>query len=489
MKLILNNPQVSALILGSLCVFGFAPFYLFPIPIFALAGLFYLWQQTSSAGQAARLGFIFGLGFFIAGIHWIYVSLHDVGGMPWWMAGIATFGLCAFLALFHALAGYLSKRMGRVLCAAPILWTLLEWLREWLLTGFPWLNVGYSQVPYSPLANFAPIVGILGVTFAVTLTAAWILQHSQHWTKLLLIWTLATALSLVNWSSASGPALQFALLQGNVPQTLKWDAEVAQQTSVQYYHMMQTAMTQPQKPDVIVLPETALPYAINSQEIGQHPVTRAFSEYAKSEQVNLVVGVIEEEQQQYYNSMLALGVDGGLQSYRKSHLVPFGEFIPFKQWLDWLYRDWLHIPMSDLSRGHHIGNLTLAGQQVGFNICYEDVFGNEIRRQLPQANILVNTSNDAWYGHSIAAYQHLQFSQARALESARWMLRATNTGITAAINQHGQVVQALPDFVQDSLYIRVPSLIGTTPYTLVGNWLILSLLWLALLLLWAGKNK
>ncbi len=489
MKFLHSHPQLSALLLGAFCVFGFAPFYLFPLPILALAGLFYLWQHASSARQAAKLGFIFGLGFFIAGIHWIYISLHDVGGMPWWMAGLATFGLCAFLALFHACAGFFSQRLAYAWWAPAIVWTWLEWLREWLFTGFPWLNVGYSQVPYSPLANFAPISGILGVTLAVTLTALWLIKLSQHWRRLIAIWTLATVLGMLPWSNASGPAVQFALLQGNVPQTLKWDAEVAQQTSLQYYHMMQSAMTQPQQPDVIVLPETALPYAINRQEIAQHPVTRAFSEYAKSEQVNVVVGVIEQEDEQYYNSMWAMDVDGGVQRYRKSHLVPFGEFIPFKQWLDWLYRDWLHIPMSDLSRGHGIGNLTLAGQQVGFNICYEDVFGNEIRRQVPQANILLNTSNDAWYGHSIAAYQHLQFSQARALESGRWMLRATNTGISAAINQHGEVVKALPDFVQDSLYVRVPSLSGTTPYALLGNWLILSCLWLALLLLWAGKNK
>ncbi len=489
MKFLHQSPQLSALLLGASSVLGFAPFYLFPIPIVALAGLFWLWLNADSAKQAAKLGFIFGLGFFVAGIHWIYVSLHDIGGMPWWMASMATFGLCAFLAMFHALAGYLSKRMGNVLYLAPIVWTLLEWLREWLFTGFPWLNVGYSQVPYSPLANFAPITGILGVSFALALTASWLVRFSQQWRAILATWTLATALGLISWSSASGPVLQFALLQGNVPQILKWDADVAEQTSLQYYHMMQVAVSQSKKPDVLVLPETALPYAIHSAEIQQHPVTQAFAEFATAHQVNLAVGVIEQESQQYYNSMVVLSGAGDLQNYRKSHLVPFGEFIPFKRWLDWLYRDWLNIPMSDLSRGEKRDTVTLWGQQVGFNICYEDVFGNEIRRQLPQANILVNASNDAWYGHSIAAYQHLQFSQARALETGRWMLRATNTGISAAINQYGEVVQALPDFVQDTLYISVPSLTGSTPYTRFGNWLILSLLWLALLLLWAGKNK
>jgi len=484
MNVFQRHPHQTALILGAICVFGFAPFYIFPIPILALSGLFYLWKHTQHARQAAKIGFAFGIGFFTVGISWIYISLHDVGGMPWWMAATATFGLCAFLSLFHAACGYLTRRIGHVIWIAPILWTSLEWVREWLFTGFPWLQIGYSQIPYSPLANLASLTGILGVTFAVAASASLILLWQQHWRHFLGLWGIATLLGLITWTSPTGQQIDVTLLQGNVPQTLKWDAEVAEQTSLQYYHMMQQSTA-----DLVVMPETALPYAVPSEEIKQHPVTGTFASYAKQHQVHVVTGAIEVEHEQYYNSMLALLPNGTVQHYRKSHLVPFGEFIPFKRGLDWLYRDWLHIPMSDLSRGSAVDNFSFADMYIGFNICYEDVFGSQIRRQLPQANLLINASNDAWYGHSLAAYQHLQFSQARALETGRWLLRATNTGITAAINQHGVVVAVLPDFEQASLDITAPAYTGTTPYVLLGNWLILVLLLAALLLLWASKNK
>jgi len=157
-----SHPQFTSLILGALCVFGFAPFYIFLLPIFSLAGLFYFWKQSSSPKEAAKLGFVFGLSYFIAGIYWIYISLHDVGGMPFWMAGIATFCLCAFLATFPAIVGFLAKRSHQPLIVAAILWVVSEWVRNWIFTGFPWLTVAYSQVPISPLANYAPAFGVFG---------------------------------------------------------------------------------------------------------------------------------------------------------------------------------------------------------------------------------------------------------------------------------------------------------------------------------------
>lgn len=482
MKFLLIYPRLTALLLGALCVFGFAPFYCFVVPILALAGLFGLWHGAQSARQAAWLGFIFGLGFFVAGIAWIYISLHDIGGMPAWMAGLATLGLCAFLALFHAAAGYLTHRYRHWALSAAIFWVLLEWLREWLFTGFPWLNVGYSQVPFSPLANLAPLGGILAVSLAVAISALWLSRWRQCWKYLLLLWIVSASLGLVAWTQPTGQHLSIALLQGNVAQSMKWQADEAEKSSRQYWQMAQQSTAK-----LVVMPETALPYAIDSQQIHQHPISASFAELAQQQQKTLLLGAIETEQQQYFNSMLALLPDGSVQRYRKAHLVPFGEFIPFKTLLAGIYRDWLHIPMSDLSRGQAQQSMHIQGWDIALNICYEDVFGDEIRRQSPPAHLLINTSNDAWYGHSLAAAQHLQFSQARALENGRWMLRATNTGVTAAIDQRGHVVSSLPQFVTASLSVSAPAYQGRTPYSLFGNGMVLLLL--ALLLLWAGKTK
>ena len=238
-----KHPQLTSLLLGASCVFGFAPFYVFMLPILSIAGLFYLWELTTSPKQAAKLGFVFGLGFFIAGIYWIYISLHDVGGMPFWMAGLATFLLCAFLALFPSIVGYLAKRSAHPLAIAAILWVLSEWIRDWIFTGFPWLAVGYSQAPFSPLAGFAPIFGAFGVGLTVTVSASilvFIAQHKQRRpaiSGLLAIWMVGGAFSLINWTSPVGNPTKVALIQGNVAQEIKWDESIAIQTVNQYLGM------------------------------------------------------------------------------------------------------------------------------------------------------------------------------------------------------------------------------------------------------------
>lgn len=487
-----KHPYLSALLFGAVCVFGFAPFYLFPVPIFALAGLFYLWQKTKDAKSAAKLGFIFGLAYFIAGIYWIYISLHDVGGMPFWMAGFATFCLCAFLALFPAAVGYLSKRSPSVLIAAPLLWVVSEWVRDWIFTGFPWLAVGYSQAPFSPLAAIAPVLGVFGISMAVTASASLVLlAFNQAYRRLAFmsligLYLVSGALNLVSWVAPQGKPISVSLLQGNIPQDLKWTREIIVQTINQYAQM--TAQT---KSDLVVLPETALPVAIDTQQtnLKQDQVLAPFFEIAANHHQSILVGTVESEQENYYNSVLGIN-ENNIQSYRKSHLVPFGEFIPFKNLIGWVYRDWLKMPLSDLSRGSKLQQpMTLANQKIALNICYEDVFGEEIIRQLPQATMLVNVSNDAWYGHSIAAYQHLQFSQMRSLETGRMMLRATNTGATAIIGHHGELIATLPHFTTAILNGTVQGYTGTTPYVRWDNWLIISLLLIALILLWGRKKK
>ena len=486
-------PQLTSLLLGGLCIFGFAPYYVFILPILSIAGLFYLWELTNSPKEAAKLGFAFGLGFFIAGVYWIYISLHDVGGMPFWMAGFATFCLCAFLALFPALVGFLAKRSNRLLTTAAIVWVLAEWVRSWIFTGFPWLSIGYSQVPFSPLAGYAPILGAFGVSAACTISASLLaaiyLNHQRKHAILYLmaIWLIGALIGLTNWTTPVGKPTNVALIQGNIAQEMKWDESIAIQTVNQYLGMTKQAQA-----DLVILPETALPLAIDlaQKDISQDQMLAPFKTIATQDNKAILVGAVSQKSDAYFNTMLGISNFDAVQTYHKSHLVPFGEFIPLKLVFGWIYRDWLNMPLSDLSRGSLTQKpMQLAGQKIAVNICYEDVFGEEIIRQLPEATLLVNASNDAWYGQSNAADQHLQFSQMRALETGRMALRATNTGATAIIDTKGNVIATVPQFTTIILNGKVQGYTGSTPFIRWGNYAIISLLFIALILLWGRKKK
>lgn len=459
-------------LLGALTVLGFAPFNLFWLPWLTLATLLVLWQQAATPAQVFRLGLAFGLGLYGVGIYWIYISLHTFGGMPWWFAGFCTFCLCAFMALFPALAGYLAKKVGHLLWSAPLLWALSDWVRSWIFTGFPWLTLGYSQAPDSPLSGFLPVVGIYGVSALLMLGAASLAcllitpQRKPAFIMLALLWLGGSLLTLVPWTQPTGKPVSVALLQGNISQTIKWSPEHAEQTLRQYFDMVQQTRAQ-----LMVLPETALPVLLDQLAPSY---LDALKQHAVQQKGDLLVGVVESKQDQYFNSAISLG-SSPTQSYSKSHLVPFGEFIPLKSLFGWIYRDWLHMPLSDLSRGTSKQPLLIAGQKVGVNICYEDVFGEEIAQQLPQAELLVNISNDAWYGQSFAADQHMQFSQVRAIETGRMVLRSTNTGATAIIDKNGQVLQHAPHDEAVILTGEAQSYQGKTPYVFWGNWAFLVL--------------
>ncbi|MSP85914.1 MAG: apolipoprotein N-acyltransferase [Methylotenera sp.] len=486
MRTLSHNKFVKPLILlmlGAGGVLGFAPFYFYPVSILSLIGLFYYWHQDCTPKQAAISGFIYGLGLFSAGIYWIYISLHDFGNMPMLMAVVVTFLLCAFMALFPAMVGVLSRQFSKtqaqhMLIAIPVFWALSDWLRSWIFTGFPWLTIGYSQVPNSPLAGYMPIVGVHGVSlltiFIASLIAYGLTQKpiSRLWQRnslalLVLIFLAGGLLKGVEWTSPTAQPISVALLQGNISQDIKWAPETAERTLHQYLQMAEASSAQ-----LIILPETALP--ILSSELPSELKVR-LEQHATHNQGSILVGIIERENGEYFNSMLNIG-SAAPEVYRKSHLVPFGEFIPLKALLGWVYRDWLNMPLSDLSRGSiQQQPMAIAGEKVAINICYEDVFGEEIIRQLPAASLLVNASNDAWYGESLAAYQHLQFSQARALETGRTVLRATNTGASAMIDPHGNVIAHAPHFTQLTLNVMAQGYSGSTPYVRFGNWLFLAI--------------
>jgi apolipoprotein N-acyltransferase len=337
-----------------------------------------------------------------------------------------------------------------------------------------------------------PIIGVYGVTLITTFIASiigYLLANRQArkvWqskviASVLLVILSGYLLKQIEWTTPTDKPLSVSLLQGNVEQSLKWAPEIAEHTMQQYLAMVESSDAK-----LIVMPETALP--VLASEIPEVLKTRLLA-HAHRNQGDILVGMVEHENGEYFNSVLSYG-SADTYTYRKSHLVPFGEFIPLKVAFGWIYRDWLNMPLSDLSRGARYQQpMPVAGEKVAVNICYEDVFGEEIIRQLPMASLLVNVSNDAWYGESYAADQHLQFSQARALETGRMMLRATNTGATAIIDQKGYLSAHAPHFVQTSLNGYAQGYTGTTPYVYWGNLLFLSICFGLLLLIWKRNRR
>ena len=478
---------ITTFLLGVLTVLGFAPFYLFPVPVITIALLFHFWRKSDTPLQAALLGFCFGMGMFSAGVTWLYVSLHEFGAMPISIAVLFLIILCAYLSLFVTLTGWVLRKLHIETplvwsLLAATLWVLFEWLRGVLFTGFPWLAVGYSQVPSSPLASFSAVVGVYGVSLILVFSAALISlffeKELRVWRNaifLSVIWIIGFGLQHISWIEPQGEPVTVSLLQGNISQEMKWKPEHAIQTMDTYAKLARKSNSR-----LIIAPEISLPLAWD--EVPSNYLAQ-LSTHAKQNNGDILIGMVETSKRsgEYYNSMFSFGTSSE-QIYRKHHLVPFGEFIPFKPAFGWIINV-LKIPLSDFSRGGADQRpMSLAGQSVAVNICYEDVFGEELINQLPQATLLANVSNDAWFGRSIGPHQHLQISQMRALETGRYMLRATNTGVSAIINERGVVLQKAEVFATTALNGLVQGYTGATPYVRFGNSLVLGFVGLSLLI-------
>lgn len=473
--------RFAALLLGAASVGAFAPVGAFPVIWLTLAGLFALLNAQDRPREGAWIGGCFGFGYFAAGVSWVYVSLSTFGGMPAAVAALATVLFCTAMALYPALAGALFVRLApasgwRRAALFAGLWTFTEWLRGWVLTGFPWLAVGYSQTPPSPLAGFAPVVGVYGVSLLTALVASGLGCALMNKVRLKYFGPVA-AIAISGflllgheWTTPRGAPMRVALLQGNIAQDVKWRPERFTESLRTYYHLMRDNPAQ-----LTVLPETALPVFLH--EVPDDYLDE-MKKLAARENGDLLFGIVTGDRSGYANSAVSLGVSGK-QRYDKSHLVPFGEFIP--PGFGW-FMAMAQIPMSDFTPGAKRQTpLTIDGQKVAVNICYEDAFGEEIIRALPEATLLLNVSNVAWFGDSLAPAQHLQIARMRALETGRMMLRATNTGMTAIVGADGNVRAALPPFTRAALTGDVQAYAGSTPYVLWGNWpaVIVSLLLLA----------
>ena len=476
-----------AFLAGAASVFAFAPFGLEPLAFLTLALLIHFWIDAPPR-RCAWLGFWFGLGLFGAGVSWVYVSLSRFGGMPPVLAGIATALFCAFLALFPAAAGWMQARIPapagiRACLLIPAAWVLFEWTLTWIFTGFPWLAIGYTAAGW-PLQGYAPLGGVYAVSFVTVAIAGMLWLVAQHRPMFLIaivaVVGVGEALRRVEWSQKAGEPVSVALLQGNIEQEMKFRPERAATILLTYARLAEGTRAR-----LVIFPETALPAFLDRID----PAYLALLEsVGKRNQGDLLVGVPFRSGEEYYNSVVSLGTSPR-QLYHKVHLVPFGEFVP--PGFGWTLSV-LSIPLSDFSRGApERAPLEVAGQRVAMNICYEDVFGAEMARSLPEATMLVNVSNVAWFGDSLAPAQHLAIARLRAIETGRMHLTATNSGITAAIDRDGRVLKRLPQFTEDRLEIEAQGYIGATPYAKLRDWpvVLLSLAILAAAVIRARRTR
>jgi apolipoprotein N-acyltransferase len=477
-------PYGLALIAGALLACAFAPLNFWPLALLCPALLMGLWEGAP-ARRAAGLGFAFGAGTFALGTWWLYVSIHGFGGAPILLALFLVLALVVIMAAYHALLGYLCARLLpatgalRWLVGLPALWLLVEWWRGWFLSGFPWLSLGYSQTD-TPLAGFAPVTGVYGISALLLVGSGACValvrgRGAVRWIAaglLLLPWPLGFALEQLDWTHPVGPPVSVAVLQGAVPQDLKWQAVSAVPTRQLYSRLEEQALGA----RLIVWPEAALPQLAN--ELPDY-IGKLYS-LARRHGSDVVMGILRaDEGDNYYNSIMTLADRVGF--YDKHHLVPFAEFFPVPSFV----RSWLrllNLPYSDFTPGAaRQPTISAGGTVLAPSICYEDAYGSTALPQLARADLLVNVTNDAWFGHSWARYQHFQIARMRAMEARRPLIRAANDGVSALVGARGQVLALAPEFQPTVLRGQVQPRAGLPPYARLGNFLVVGLGLLGLL--------
>lgn len=473
---------ILSLLLGASLTLSYAPFSYWAVMPFALTGYLCILHQARLE-QAGKLGFCFGLGWFGAGISWVHVSIADFGGLP--LAG--SIGLmvllCSYLSLYPMLFSKLAKRYFSPqvwALALPFLWLLCEWARGIFLTGFPWLSIGYSQMQ-SPLAGWLPVIGEFGVSaLLLALCAAcavWLLTKRYLPPIILsvLVYLSGWTLNQHNWVSPTGEPVHIAMVQGNIPQDIRWAPEQDWPTMKKYLELTEAHWDN----QVIIWPEAAIPQL---EPIAADYLMQLDQEAAENK-TGLLTGIVNYnfETRQAYNSIIGVGLKESTDSeghyhypqtnrFDKHHLLPIGEFIPMEDWLRGL-APIFDLPMSSFTRGDYQQvNLLANGFHFAPALCFEIAFPRQIRQNLYEdTDFIITVSNDAWFGHSHGPAQHLEIAQVRAKEFGLPVMRSTNNGITAFINADGEIKSRLPQFETGVLSDEIQRVSGTTPYRYIGD--------------------
>jgi len=456
---------------------GFAPFGWSVLTPLLVLPLLYI-CMTVSPRDAASHAFWFGLGMFLTGTYWIYISVHVFGKAALWIALLLMVGLALVMALFLRIAGWLISYLAqgeawRMLLVAPASWVLIEWLRGWVFTGFPWLALGYGQID-ALFAGWAPVLGVYGVSFMLMVSTTAVIavltssgvQRMAGLFAIFLPWLLGGLLLGAEWTESAGKPMRTSIVQAGVSQDKKWDR--SQLKPIMDFYRLSTASVSDS--EIVVWPEVAIP-ALDDQ-VAQYMAS--LERDLRRSKTGLVFGILERSfeggaEARVYNSVILLG-GAKRQTYRKRHLVPFGEYFPVPASV----REWMkmqNLPHSDLSAGEDIQPLLAApnGSKFAVAICYEDAYGAEQLYALPEANVLINVSNDAWFGDSIAPHQHLEIARMRALEVGRNAIRSTNTGISAFIGADGTLLATGKQFEPQLMTADIEPRRGMTPYARHGN--------------------
>ncbi|MCW8090706.1 apolipoprotein N-acyltransferase [Alteromonas sp. ASW11-130] len=472
-------PHALTLLSGASLTFAFAPFHLWPVTFLAVAIAVY---QLARSKNGFLTGWLFGFGWFGAGISWVHVSIADYGGLPL-LASIGLMALLsAYLAMYAAMSFWLTKKYFQPMLwplALPFFWFIGEWLRSWVLTGFPWLSLGYSQLQ-SPISGWIPVIGETGVTALIILlsTTLAVYQFKLHWLRICIIYTVVFLSGYIasnyQWVNLD-KTVQVSMVQGNIAQSLRWTPEQDRPTMKKYRKLTEPLW----ESDLILWPEAAIPkleplaidYLVNLDKV------------AAKHNTSVVTGIVNynHETKAAWNSMIVLGkkeedAQQGNYSYfhpnryAKHHLLPIGEFVPFEEWLRNV-APLFDLPMSSFSRGDfQQANLVANGLKLAPALCFEIAFPRQVLANVQSdTDIIVTVSNDAWFGRSHGPAQHLQIAQMRALETGKSVIRATNNGITAFINPFGEVTSRLPQFEAGSLTSPVAVTRGQTPYRFWGD--------------------
>ena len=477
-----------ALIAGTLTPLFLAPFNIWPLAFISI-GCFYLGLQQLSIKQALIRSWFFGVGAYLAGVSWIYVSIHDFGNASALLAAGLTIAFCMLVAFFFVIPAIIWVKWFRINQSYFIdgfafagLWAIQEWFRGWFLTGFPWLYAGYSQLD-APLAGFAPIGGVWFVSFLIALISVLLIKtvgnFKQYKVKAMISSLVIVALFIagpllnkIQWTTPIDKALPVTLIQGNISQEQKWDSNF-------YNHQLDLyvglTIKNQQANSLVIWPENAVPFLKNNI---QPFLEKDMNDFEKKHQSTLITGlpIMQKNkygEDRYYNGITVVG--NGQGDYLKQKLVPFGEYVPLQDMLRGLIT-FFNLPMSDFSRGDSDQSLLTVGDyKVAPFICYEVVYPDFVASFGANSNLLVTISNDTWFGHSIGPKQHLQMAQMRALEGGRWMARATNNGITVIIDKKGKIVKEIPSFKEGVLQGEVTLVTGKTPYQWWGSYFVLAL--------------